>query len=137
MNVYFRKIFKYLLGSFVITLLFVNCGKPKTCKGIYRIGNITYKNEKSYNGKCVTHHPNFKIRSVQSYENGFDHGEWKFYHDNGEISTIGKFEYGKKIGVWKYYFPSGALKVLSEYNYSGDLIRQEKYDIKGNLIKNN
>lgn len=118
------------LFSFLITILitFVACGRHQTCNGVEFNGTRSFKNNKPFTGKCITHHNNSNLRSIQSYKNGFDHGEWIFYFDDGTLETKGTFKDGKKVGVWKYYYKNGKMKNVSEYSNNGTLVKSESFD---------
>ena len=115
--------------------LFVSCNK-ETCKGIEYVNGVTFKNGKLYSGKCITHNPNGTIRSIQSYKDGLDHGEWIFYHDNDELSTIGRFNLGKKVGEWKYYHKNGNIYFHQFFDDNGNEIGTWKeFNENGEIIK--
>lgn len=125
---------KKIISFFLFIFLF-SCQKT-TCKGVELIDGLSYKNGELYTGKCITHTSNGTLRSIQSYKEGFDHGEWIFYHDNQELSTIGKFNKGKKIGEWKYFHENGLLYFHQYFNQRGDEIGTWKeFDVSGKLIK--
>ena len=103
----------------IITLLiFFSCG-PEDCIGLVYENGITKKYNILYTGKCKTKFTNGKIRSIQEYYRGQDHGEWVFYFEDGQIQTKGTFNKGKRIGKWDYYYPTGVLKQISHYNENG------------------
>lgn len=118
------------LLSFFITILitFIACGKHQTCKGVEFNGTRSFKNNKPFTGKCITHHNNSNLKSIQSYSDGFDHGEWIFYFNDGTIETEGAFKKGEKVGIWKYYYRNGKLKNVSEYSKKGILVKSENFD---------
>ena len=118
-----------------LVFLLISC-KKNTCKGIEYVNGVTYKNGELYTGNCITHNTNGKTRSIQSYKNGLDHGEWIFYHDNDVISTVGHFKLGKKVGEWKYYHQNGALYFHQFFDDNGNEIGVWKeFNEKGELIK--
>ena len=95
-----------LLILFILSNVLTSCQK-KTCEGLLFKNGITTENGKRYSGQCVVHHTNGNLSSVKSYENGYDHGEWKFFFPNGSLKLKGNFIYGKKDGEWTYYFENG------------------------------
>lgn len=103
-----------------------NFNRQVTCEGIVYSNGLTYKNSKLFSGSCITHHSNLKIRSVQSYKNGKDHGDWVFYFDNGIIETKGQFSEGVKKGIWEYYNSKGQLRLTVQYNDVGEIINSNK-----------
>jgi len=98
--------------------MFFSCG-PEDCKGLVYKEGLTKQYNILYTGKCKTKFTDGKIRSVQEYYRGKDHGEWIFYFQDGQIQTKGTFDKGKRIGRWDYYYPSGILKQISHYNANG------------------
>ena len=102
----------------ITILMFFSCG-PEDCKGLVYKEGLTKQYNILYTGKCKTKFTDGKIRSVQEYYRGKDHGEWIFYFQDGQIQTKGTFDKGKRIGRWDYYYPSGILKQISHYNANG------------------
>ena len=98
------KIKYFLFLVFILT----SC-KNETCKGVEFRNGISYKNGKLYSGTCITHHSNGEVRSIQSYLNGYDHGDWEFFYANKKQQTKGGFIMGKKNGKWTYYHENGML----------------------------
>lgn len=96
---------------------------------------ITTLNGKEYSGTCVTKFDNGSIRSIRSYKNGYDHGEWIFYYSNENIQTKGRFNMGKRIGTWQYLFEDGKPWKVQYYDEDGNRIgRWLTYDSTGELI---
>jgi len=126
---------KQILSLFLFATFIISCVK-ETCAGVEYINGISYKNGKPYTGKCITHHKNSVIRSIQNYKNGLDHGQWKFYHDNEKLHTIGSFNNGKKIGEWKYYHKNGKIFFNQFFDLQGNEIGTwEEFDEDGKLVK--
>lgn len=60
-------------------------------------------------------YPNGKLKLLENYKNGMQHGLSTYYHENGIKSKEGNYENGKEIGNWKLWYKDGKLK--SEENY--------------------
>lgn len=124
--------------SFLFLLFLTSCF-TEYCGDLNYDNGLTYKQGVLFTGTCKSYDLSNQLRSVQSYNNGLDHGEWVFYSKNGSILTEGVFVNGKRDGVWKYYYETGEIwkinvfemdKKIGEwitYNIGGEIIDQVKY----------
>ena len=63
----------------------------------------------------------FKINKLDNHENR--HGRWEHYwNDEGDVQRKGKYNHGLEVKKWKYY------------DLNGNLIKQEKYSKKRDVI---
>ena len=110
---------KYL---FFLPSIIISCSVPNECPELNYdpIDKLTTLSDSSlFTGRCSIYE-NGKLRAIQQYINGVDHGNWVFYFPNGKIETKGKFLNGKRVGKWKYYFESGNLNQISRYSKTGE-----------------
>ncbi|MFN5628954.1 MAG: toxin-antitoxin system YwqK family antitoxin, partial [Bacteroidota bacterium] len=49
-------------------------------------------------------YPNGKLKLLENYKNGMQHGLSTYYHENGIKSKEGNYENGKEIGIWKLWY---------------------------------
>tara|TARA_B100001175_G_C19508132_1_gene642070 strand:+ start:1085 stop:1555 length:471 start_codon:yes stop_codon:yes gene_type:complete len=151
--------FKNFLLS-IFTLLIITSCNPDPCNGLYlrkpnpyidevrtyvRTSDGDRETDVFYTGRCINYNAEGVLLSIQRYQDGLDHGKWKFFYEDGTIETVGKFKMGKRVGKWKYYHPNGNLKQVSSYksglrygawtgyNSEGDVIWEEVYSEEGVL----
>ena len=51
-----------------------------------RTGDGDRETDQFYTGRCANYTEG-KLRSIQQYKDGLDHGKWVFYYESGEIET--------------------------------------------------
>lgn len=104
---------------FTTILLFTSCFQKTGCGKLNYIDGLTYFNNNKFTGNCESFYMGGKLRSIQEYSEGLDHGKWEFYFENGKVQTSGNFNLGKRIGEWKYYHNNGKLWKLNKYDSNG------------------
>ena len=131
---------KSIFYILLLSCIFLNSCNTPSCAGVVFKNGISLKDGKPYSGTCETYHPNRELKSIQTYSEGLDDGEWVFYFPNGKIQTKGQFNKGVRIGKWKYYAKNGKIWKVNTYNEVGEPFGEwETYDtINGNLseVKN-
>ncbi len=90
-----------------------------------KIGRLSskesYKNDSLHGIKVVYYLPteqgdkSQRPMSVEYYENGKLHGDFKEYFENGKTKTTGSYKNGKKHGVWESYHVDGGKMSLERY----------------------
>jgi len=81
---------------------------------------ITYHKDIPYTGSCESYFFSGKIKSIENYKNGNDHGEWKFFHKNSNLKVLGNFNLGKRIGKWQFFYENGLLWKENFYDSLGN-----------------
>ena len=124
---------KYLI---VIFCLFFGCSNRNCGKLIFdKQKKITFLNEIPYTGSCNSYFITGNIKSVQSYLDGKDHGNWIFYYSNGIIQTKGRFDNGHRVGKWEYFFHNGIIFKENFYSSNGEKVGiWKQYNSEGILV---
>jgi len=126
---------KSIFYILLLSCIFLNSCNTPSCAGVVFKNGVSLKDGKPYSGTCETYHPNRELKSIQTYSEGLDDGEWVFYFPNGKIQTKGQFNKGVRIGKWEYYYDNG--NVWRENHYSQNGLKDKvwvEYDLSGNLI---
>ena len=87
-----------------------------------------------YTGRCGNYNTEGILLSIQKYQDGLDHGKWKFFYEKGQLETVGRFEKGKRDGEWKYYHQDGGLKQTSNYKNGDRYGIWTKYNKEGEIV---
>ena len=69
------------------------------------------------------YYPNGQLEYVGHFENGVEHGEWKYYYENGTIKFVENWRNGVEHGVHYDYSPDG--QVYREIHYEEGKIMRE------------
>ena len=69
-------------------------------------------------------YPNGKLKLLENYKNGMQHGLSSYYYENGIKSKEGNYENGKENGVWKIAHYN--LTVLIENDKTDKFIKLRK-----------
>ena len=118
---------------FIFSLGILSC--EKDCSKLVYSDGLTTLNNKLFTGTCKSYYLTGNLKSVQSYKNGFDNGDWEFYFNNGNIQTKGSFSKGKKTGIWKYFFENGNIWKENFYDVNGSKTGTWKtFSVEGKLI---
>ncbi len=126
------KIIPVFLSIFTILS---SCSSSVSCNDIIYKDGVSYHKGKKFSGDCESYYPNGKLKSIQTYANGLDHGNWIFYYQNQYIQTKGKFNLGVRVGEWRYFHDNGKLWKFNFYSNDGRKIGNWKtYDINERLI---
>lgn len=91
-------------------------GKPEVV--IYTKG----KGEEAVKVMEKVYYPNGQLEYVGRFENGVEHGEWKYYYESGTRKYLEVWEHGLEHGVHYDYAPDGQ-------------VYRELYYEKGKLVK--
>jgi len=132
----------YLLIIFI--LLLYSCSKNNNnIMRLYYPGTNNIKAEITFkdsitstirDGIAKLYYPNGKIESLGYYVNDSLNGVYKGFDENGIISLEASYWKNKKVGPSKYY-KNGYLQLYNEKDYSGGIYYVQKFDSKGNIIK--
>jgi antitoxin component YwqK of YwqJK toxin-antitoxin module len=92
-------------------------GKPEVV--IYMKG----KGEEAVKVMEKVYYPNGQLEYVGRFENGVEHGVWKYYYENGTRKYLEVWENGLEHGVHYDYAPDG--QVYRELHYEkGKLVKE-------------
>lgn len=93
-------------------------------------------------GESWCYYDNGSPWSLNTFEDGLNHGLYKTWHENGQLYILGQFEKGKKTGEWFTYFANGSLNtrgfyqndekvgVWNSYNLEGTMKREQDFGTK-------
>lgn len=60
-------------------------------------------------GRWYTYYPNGIKWSLNSFEGGIKHGEYKTWHRNGQLNISGHYTMGATTGKWMFYDSTGVV----------------------------
>ncbi|MBL6963144.1 MAG: hypothetical protein ISR55_04925 [Bacteroidetes bacterium] len=66
-------------------------------------------------GIWTEYYANGEISSVELYQDGKLHGNYKSFHKNGHIWATGKYNHGCKEGKFELYDQDGNLILIQQY----------------------
>ncbi len=120
---------KHLLSIVALTLLLPACvGSKKFVAATHPSGKpevVVYMEGKGEDAEKVmekVYYPNGQLEYVGRFQNGVEHGEWKYYYENGTLKYVENWENGLEHGINYDYSPDG--QVYRELHYEkGKLVR--------------
>jgi antitoxin component YwqK of YwqJK toxin-antitoxin module len=99
-------------------------GRPKIDK---RFVNDTLQ------GESWCYYDNGSTWSLNTFQNGLNHGPYKTWHDNGQLYIQGQFEHGLKTGEWFTYYANGSLNTRGYYHNDEKVGVWNSYNLEGTM----
>jgi len=139
--------------TFVLILILLSCNSKKKESKILRISeeelikknDITYFNEKPFNGISYKMWNNRKLLSERNFKNGKPHGLSRGWFDNGQIMYEGNNINGKEHGTWSHWYISGKSNMVANFKngildgslkrwYENGYLAYERIYLNGEII---
>ncbi len=118
-----------LLTVLLVVLLLAGCSTKKYVAASHPNGKpevVIYmkgKGEEAVKVMEKVYYPNGGLEYVGQFENGVEHGTWKYYYENGTIKFVENWQNGVEHGVHYDYSPDG--QVYRELHYeNGRIVRE-------------
>ncbi|MGB5288292.1 MAG: hypothetical protein WBN42_07345 [Ignavibacteriaceae bacterium] len=151
--------FLFFIPFFLLSLIFISCGKEEIPKSSLIIkDNLLYKRDSNvpftgrekalvqdkiieYDVKDGYKHGEFKIFNLDGIleingqlDSNRNIGKWQYYYSNGNLESEGNFDYDLPDGKWFWYYPDGKKKEEGFYNKGKRIGIWYQYDSGGKTI---
>jgi antitoxin component YwqK of YwqJK toxin-antitoxin module len=111
-------------GQKVAEVEFHGNGQPKIDKRFVR---------DTLQGESWCYYENGSPWSLNTFEDGLNHGPYKTWHENGQLYIEGQYDHGKKTGEWFTYYANGGLNTRGTYQNDEKVGVWNSYNLEGTM----